>query len=595
MKFIRRALGDELSARDEFYGLPPPASPIEVPSHAPRHFLLKRERENYLDILRVRVLINSTVTINDRLPVELLVAIMKLVQDMDENWWRMLQVCRRWFVIGASAPGLWTHPRVGTNGSFLSTCLDRSRGLPLNLYVVEGIPSVPEDLPQRLQLHASQIVRLRVDLPYREWGDGPESPGRRLLSLMGTPMPNLQILKVSAGTREVVNDVPECEPKLVLSAERFPKLCELYLRRVHLSYDSSALRHLKVFQYRQVAGIIPPLSYLRLAIMLRKCKLVDNLVLENILNDTPIAPIDFNSSNINRIELSATLSKITLVLHAPLLNSLLALLKIPPAARVRIVRTTGGEPSNDELATGVRAVLPQDRLGTLPILRDVTHVEVFSFKHKSVLTGSAPALSLGGEIELALQVGRGGEPRIASMIREKKRRPRPPHALPPSLPDLVDIFGGSPVEDLSIRIDETMLAQADWSAILAAFPALRSLTVSVLALDRTDRNVDMNSVDELLHVVQGLETKVQEQPPRMVCHGLRRLHFEGFGPYDHTFLDRLVGCINRRKEAQTELEELIFTKNNMRSNNGPEIKSLFENTLSAIVQDVIYHNHWADL
>ncbi len=80
-------------------------------------------------------------TVN-QLPNEILLVIFTFVQaaveeDAAPDWLAVLLVCRRWFVVAATARQLWRELIVGKSLNFLRTGLIRSKGLTIGVSVIE--------------------------------------------------------------------------------------------------------------------------------------------------------------------------------------------------------------------------------------------------------------------------------------------------------------------------------------------------------------------------------------------------------------------------------------------------------------------------
>ena len=410
-------------------------------------------------VLVISALLNSLVAVN-RIPLELLVKIMLHVQaDCADpsGWLHFLLVCRHWFVVASTTPGLWTDLWVHTRFNYLLTGFMRSKTHPVDVSALSS-----NTVPALLEVttpHTYRLRRLRLNEITFEHYDSVVSP-----FLGASSMPALQALHL---TRAHITNVPQ-EPVILLPSERYPRLKDLNLSSVQLSPTSSIFPQLTRLVLDRWRSIDPPLYVNALIGMLRLCVNLKMLVIKKVAAKT--VPDQASDS---RPPVHLPRMRDFVVDATPeVIKRILSTFSFPPTACISVVWEIF--PTNnwtDTVLQGMRSVLPTNR-ASLPILQHVTELDFTSTASQQVFIATAP-------------IPRGWSPdaqppRISLSMEVTKIPPRvgdPITFVPLEMQDFFDIFGHAPLRSLTMQCAGgiQVMMMAAWDQLYERFPDLHTL------------------------------------------------------------------------------------------------------------------------
>ncbi|KAJ8501453.1 hypothetical protein ONZ51_g623 [Trametes cubensis] len=554
--------------RAPYYGLPPPEgmSMIRLPLDAEqRSYLTERSRSSDSDsIYSINTLLNTSAPIN-RLPVELLVMIMKWVQVVvgcrDKaavEWLSMLLVCRHWFVVASTGPRLWYALWAGSSLNLLRTGLARSK--ETEILIVLKRPSALGGALECITPHAHRIRHLFLS-------NVPQVDAPLLSQFMRISMPALAtfhalVSKTVADLSDVLID---------LTPEAHPSLIDLHVGGVHLS-PSPVFRQLRSFRFSGCFGLAPHLRVNKFLDILRNC--INAVVLD-------ISDVFCRGSRqpppALRRSAQVVLSKLAMgyiKVQAGTIRHILSAFVLPASAHALMMWATDEVSTEDELGSGFCAVMPNDRSG-LPILRVATHLEVKACRYHRRLIATAPTLSSENALRLL--------PGIILAINASKAPLRVA-----GLEDVLDICRTMPLETASLKLTPFLTEELNWDTFLFPFRGLR-----VLTLINRARSGEAGGVRRLLRALE--PDHVPNGTPAedgVLCPRLRIVRIEGFDACLADIPAAVLECVQKRKDALGQgdgLEKLELHFRGFKSKEGFERqKQLFMSKVLELVRQASF-------
>ena len=422
----------------------------------------------------ISALINASAPIN-RLPHEILLQIFFVLQvitgkNAPPAWTVVLLVCRRWFVVAATAPHFWRDLVVGKSLNLLRTGLIRSKGLSIGVSIIKR-----DALPETAQALLPQLSRLRslfiksVHQRHKE----------HVRSLMQRPMPLLEHFTAVVElpmTWTITDENPSLSiDRMPLTVDMFPKLQSLTVERITVPPTPDA-----VYQRLTALHIRDPefQPYDTLVEVLRSCVNVQGLGLEldaSGFNPDPIGLIH----NTEKVVLPK-LRTFRLYGWPWFLRDILHTIAIPTTLVDLSIQLCC--PPYDRVAReqSISAILPGNYETELPIFSSVTEVHAQGRESEDVFTAYAPASDSSfarRRLFLRIPILHKMEPDLHSMFDEMGNVERP-NVVTRSLRQL-SIFSVSPVETLYIDIEASKVECVAWRGVFAHFPLLRELDITV--------------------------------------------------------------------------------------------------------------------
>ncbi|KAI0738623.1 hypothetical protein C8Q80DRAFT_1124750 [Daedaleopsis nitida] len=423
----------------------------------------------------------------------------------------LLTVCRHWFVVAATTPRLWCSIHLNSRRTLcVRTALARSKNCPINVTITA------EMTPALMDLLEPHVHRLRGFLPGVVLGEHE----RRFFALMqNRTMAILEslwayVMKPEGGSSALMEFPPE----------RFPRLTTLSLHFIHISPSAPIFQQLTQLELSGRLG--PDFRSFHLAQVLHSCVNLQKLhILFLALSDHDDRHRPTTTPH--RVTLTQlTYLSLECVTHT--MRSVLDAIVIPPTASVSLCRTAPSGPAGVDLQGGMRLAIPDDR-SSLPILGRINSVSAQMLPDKYQLRGSIVGsidpyvYTLGPRITLELGMGpfRGGEELTL--------------LFPPGAHDLVNVFGGSPIECLDVRATDDRMSTFDWNTTFAAFPNLRILDIS--------GSVQADYISLVFAALQPNGTVDEERVPCPVLETMRfsNMRMQSFG------VDGIVTCLERRR------------------------------------------------
>ncbi|KAI0643426.1 hypothetical protein C8Q79DRAFT_179085 [Trametes meyenii] len=538
--------GDVLRAdllQGPYYGLPPvdrdSLSSVVQSASTDEFFNLLAERKHRLEqeLLAINALHNAyRAPINYKLPAEILVLIMRSVQALYEMshpllWLPILEVCRYWFVVGASTPQLWCTVWRGTNLAFLRTTLARSKEAPLvvrlrNFKTLSQTMSALTPYAHRIREFTFPQVVLSSNVSC-------------LVKFLDRSMPALEKLHLHmpglpVGDREDV---------IQLSLDRLPRLVELSVTGVRFQ-PFPRLRQLRLLHW---SGPAPGSTLDTLTAILRECVLVEELHLINVYreddsgilaSDSSVSPIAL--PKLQRFRITSPEQRV--------IKRVLSSIIFPPTAHVRAIWSIKSRTPDEQLNPGFYAILPFDLSG-LPLLSGLTKAQVQLYSHRRSLIASAATdldlYSVEGGPGPSLAVQLDNSVRINAMALN-------------GVDDVLDICRISPLQELRLQMEAPKTQHVDWTALFARLPMLRRLVVHALESPR-----DNVSHDRLLRSLNPKFVPGDARgDERLVCPALCAIQFVGFDGLPGTnLLENLRDMLAERKAfrgTEKALDNLSF-------------------------------------
>ncbi|KAI0685660.1 hypothetical protein C8T65DRAFT_165065 [Cerioporus squamosus] len=506
--------GDEVVLRAEnlqgpFYGL----QPLDITTADTSPQFLIRLNDLPRHFAGISALLNSRAPVN-QLPNEILLAIFTFLQatvqeDAAPDWLAVLLVCRRWFVVAATAPQLWRELVVGKSLKLLRTGLVRSKGLTFGVSVIkrDAVPATARTLLP----HVHRLHRLLVSSIHQRHK-------AYFVALMQRSMAALKSL--TAIVEEPVSWSVNAEnPSLTitwmpLSVDKFPKLRSLAVEKIFIPPSPDA-----VYQRLTVLRLLKPgiRDHREFEQILRSCHNVEELDLDL---DGTAGHADPNLEKIRLPKLRA----IRLAGWRWALNDVFKTIAIPPTASLDI-HLSG--PDDDVLREeSISAILPEDYPTSLPIFSSVTEVHAQARQSEDIVVAYAPAPAESMEAERR---------RLSLRMPVNHKKGEDPQTVKRSLRKL-SVFAAAPVESLSIDIEAKLVDYVSWPTVLGHFPLLRKLTVTVQGGSPQPSRVLLALASPASNAAaqDGHETAT-DGAARLLCPRLRLrvLHMHGFRSTSH--------------------------------------------------------------
>ncbi|KAJ8501455.1 hypothetical protein ONZ51_g628 [Trametes cubensis] len=456
-----------------YYGLP---SVEDRPGHP------ETTRATGPETLRLRALHNSFVPVN-QLPPELLIMVMSCVQyspfyyqNHNERWCTILEVCRHWFVVGATAPWLWRTISPRTNIRYAWITLARSKQATIAVAVYKPHHLTSCVLLAGITPHAHRLRELfLVELSIRD---------KEPLSRIMEDLPMLEVLRVSlqlfrsgsALDREIIRGVQ-------LTPGRFPRLRSLSARGVYLP-NSTVWQQLDTL----CLGGCPGMSLESLVAMVQGCIQIVQLEITNskgsAVGPDDQSPVSQTSSSWTRqyVVPLPKLRKLHVRMEPRVIKHILSAILLPSTAQVAIEWVVDETSTEDELALGILAAMPDDLGCHMPILQseDTKEGELRLFCQQRILslrsTVHRHALRDGFNTS-GCPDGTDSPSFSFDMYNADIRQWGAfDNALP--MEDILTILHKAPLEALHVEISASEANLIDWRALLHPIHALRELTIS---------------------------------------------------------------------------------------------------------------------
>ncbi|EIW52531.1 uncharacterized protein TRAVEDRAFT_24040 [Trametes versicolor FP-101664 SS1] len=484
-----------------------------------------------------------------RLPEDVLVQIFRdvhaLRDDWEEcyQWYRLLWVCQAWRAIVCDFPALWNDIKVSKDfsQSYLEASLKYSKDSPIDVSIQGTTPAQNAVVIGLLLPHVARIHILYTS----GMGDADDMALRQLLS---QKMPILDKISaniktksrpmgpynVPAHTRIDGLHTPEEAFVWDLRPEQFPALRELYLGTGIMLLDSfpifPALKRLELVELRH--GSMDIVQFARLLAQLTE------------LEELCIYRFRPTITNVQSpMTLPPSLRKLSVQDNAYYTAPFLASFHIPAhvdlkIARLRDYMDLGDFPENGwELTPFVHDALPSD-VGTLPIIKDVTSLEVRHYMMSTYsLRGATPA---GHTVRLT-----------GHLMEDWPREYKDLH----SFLELVEVFGDADICTLFLNGNNcTEIDADDWEEALSTWPGLERITIAQTdSLTRFDARLSL--LDALLppEFAEGEDPEDTMPVPWLKILTITSLAFR---QEDVELAEALASCLKERKDAGFPLHRL---------------------------------------
>ncbi|RPD55266.1 hypothetical protein L226DRAFT_493382 [Lentinus tigrinus ALCF2SS1-7] len=522
--------------------------------------LLIRVDDVRRDLLSICALANASAAANT-LPNEILLSIFLHIQGMVEegtapHWPAVLLVCRRWFVVAATAPQLWRELVVGKSLNLLRTGIVRSKGLTLRVFATHR--DAVAEVAQTITPHVHRIQTLSFSSIHQRHKTD-------VASLLQHPMPALERLNAIIET-PVTYIITQDDPWLgidnvPLTRENFPKLRSLVVERIIVRPSSAIYQQLSVLHLLTLEGRL--FDYCELRKILRTCQNVEDLALEFTFRR------DEDDLDRDQVVLPR-LRKLHLSGSRVFLHDILETIATPETADSELAIHLS-DAKHDYIARkeGISSALPQDYQTLLPIFSAITEVHAQARQSEEILLAYAPAAdgATHGCRRLSLRMP----------VYETSKAPPDGELRSPDLYSLplrdLRVFSSAPVETLRIDTEAEHVHYVHWPAILEHFPLLRALSVTVCdypgdtlpvlyAIRPTSPSLEVTAYGETLsHPAQ-----------RAPCSRLRTLRMSRFRAtrdpfnYSEPWAERKVEIVpavaeclvSRARDGCETLEELVL-------------------------------------
>ncbi|KAI0325391.1 hypothetical protein GY45DRAFT_250457 [Cubamyces sp. BRFM 1775] len=531
-------------------------------------------KSHSLALLSRNALRNSAAVIN-RLPIELLVNIMELVQVVTGlgsfgpiHWLRLLRVCRHWFVVGATAPALWSRIFVRKSLNYARIALARSKKATVSCSIYN-----PYLVSKALPLLLPHIYRLRELV--LDWEDISYIDSNQFLAFLGEGMPALEVLTTRmrcyrASSVATLTD----QARISFTSVRFPRLRDLTITGAYVA-KSSIWEQLHTLCLKECLEMSMDL----LTETLTECK---NIVRLEIL-DTTMLPEQGRAPALLHSRSLAPLPKLQelriRVAQTWAIKHVLSVVLIPASAQVTLEWFLHNGTSKTDIKAGLLAGLPDD-FSSLPILASeyTTQAEVeLSYEQRSLKLTRVEALEEGTGAEHAPVSGS-----ISMSVCSRNVL----HAN-----DALEIMQKAPLETLRIALGGFRLEYIDWRALFQPFDALHRLTVVV----HTGRILYpiIRTLFSALDVQNGEGGRSQFRG--VPCPSLRYLRLEGIETTcDSRHREELAyarECLLRRQMLldRTTLDELVLVVSTQ--DRFEECRRLAADLLAPVVGSLEYHRN----
>ncbi|KAI0635463.1 hypothetical protein C8Q77DRAFT_707968 [Trametes polyzona] len=421
----------------------------------------------------------------DKLPTELLATIFSILRTIPRSpsWVRVLLVCRHWYEVACSSPGLWT-PLVCNRRctvQVLQVLLSRSAALSLQL---------------SLDLHAAYVGVMLAALH-------PHTDRLQSLALRFSPAQlddlGRHLTAVSHATTALdLHCLTDQAPLFPFNPEAFPLLRTLRATQVlprpqrpmHGGITRLELTQIwhaprtedEQWQYDLLSSIasLPDLEYLVLQDALPPCIVAGGAGMRSV-----------TLPSLRALQLSETIEDIRLFLHY---------VAVPPDARVAIIARTDGSMWEPDVAGVWLAILPENVSENLPMIPESRALRLFAgHNHKGPLALSGSALVETGDLDepaWAIILPDCGEILSDAVFHALNDLPR---VVPP--PTLVHL-------ELHIA-PRIFIFDVNWTAVLSSLPHLRSLVIgSLWKAERVITSLYQNR--DVLPELQSLELCLEE-------------------------------------------------------------------------------------
>ncbi|KAJ8501447.1 hypothetical protein ONZ51_g625 [Trametes cubensis] len=511
------------SMQAPYYGLPPldAASITNAPVDSEQRASLLERRHGYeLAICSTNALLNAGVPIN-RLPLELLVAIMTWAQvgyaEMGAplEWLSLLLVCRYWFFVASSTPKLWYYLWAGPGLNFLRTGLARSKRT--KIFVAVGHPGVVASALACIAPHAHRIQHLWLY-------NVPQADATLLLEFIRQPLPALE--SFHATVSKTLLDPSDA--LIELTPENHPRLNIVAVNGVILR-PSPVFRQLQTLSFSGCLGIAPEEPTIgNLLDILKDCVNAVTVHVADVFCKDAYHPPQALPSGA-RIELPK-LALCYLNTETDIFRHILSTFIFPAAAHVAMVLAIDDNTVNDELALGLRAIMPEDRSGLLA-LQTATHVEIKANHYQRSLFASTPSLASQNILSLLPGISMTVDAISEALDVE-------------GLEDVQDICRAMPLETITITLESHIARRVNWRTFLAPFRGLRALTLIGIG-----RHSD--GAASLLDALASEHPSSDGTPDEggVLCPELRSLRIEGFNAQSCNIPATVLGCVMKRMMA----------------------------------------------
>ncbi|OSD01886.1 hypothetical protein PYCCODRAFT_454109 [Trametes coccinea BRFM310] len=439
--------------------------------------LLDMERERYAEVIALRSLLNSSITIN-QLPNELLAEILLHVRSGDLStlrWLNLLLVCRHWFYVIATTPSFWSFLPFYNNANLLRTGLARSKGTSVDVSCSHtfGDDAFLSETFALIQPHTTRLRSLKFEC------HSPEA-ALRLHNFFGShSMPRLQKLKL-----RLLSRAQPMQPPLPL--QQFPDLQQVDLVGFYIPPSPSFLQQLRVVDYTEnfmrtgsdVAALVN---------MVRNLVNVEELRLARAASraSANVAIVDVASPAEGRVTLH-NLRSLRMIMETPIIRQLLSNIVVPPTSRVML---TANYPRDHPDLPSILQMLPHDKTICLPVLSQLVSatVKIYYDLRGLEVTGLTSLLSDDGFGPQNLDF-------ICSAVSMDTSQVRTAVDVMDALRAMEDAVK---LQALTIKCHTISVFGAAWQACFHAHPMLCDLTLRI----RLDE-LDMNSAE---HVMQQLD------------------------------------------------------------------------------------------
>ncbi|KAI0325385.1 hypothetical protein GY45DRAFT_250235 [Cubamyces sp. BRFM 1775] len=427
------------------------------------------------DISSLRAHHNSLVPIN-QLPPELLIMIMSWVQYSPfyyqyhyAGWSEILEVCRHWFVVGATAPSLWRTISPGTKINHAWVTLARSKQATIAVAVASQHGLTRCALLAGITPHAHHLRELYLtELSFCN---------KELLAEVMKCMPMLEVLRVSlqlfrSGSvldRDIIRGMQ-------LTPTQFPRLRRVSARGIYLP-DATVWQQLHTLCLDGCLGI----SLDSLISMVQGCTHIVQLDISNSTvfpeGEGPVSPAP--PSWIGYKIPLRKLQKLNIGMEPWVTKRILSAIIIPSTAQVTLDCVMKETSTEAELTSGFLAAMPDDLSG-MPILQSKHMIQgvsrVLGQRRSLSLHSNTHYHSLWDKIDIS-DTPESDEARGPSFsFNLYNDRLRMYNSL--LIDDVLTIMHHAPLETFHVELSASKANLVDWRALLRPLNLLRELTVS---------------------------------------------------------------------------------------------------------------------
>ncbi|KAI0650394.1 hypothetical protein C8Q79DRAFT_382809 [Trametes meyenii] len=316
-------------------------------------------------------------------------------------------------------------------------------------------------------------------------------------------------------------------PTLSLTATRFPYLKKLHLDGIAITMDPGEPfpPFLRALTMKNYPGVERCVSLTRFVHALQGCSCLEIIDIHNIGYMFSHQPQDSLQPQLLR-----ALKSFVVADQPAFVSTFLGYLRIPATANVHITADVKGAYEADFGKTFAK-LLPGGP-STLPILKEITSIEVTLTENTYRLIGQAPMrnsfiVEVNLDVEMRLGIMKHGQA-YESVVR-----------------NLGHVFYNSPVTVAAFIGNLSRISLESWCGSLCALPSLLKLKVDDFGDDS----------DAALRLFEALTLPRTSNDARVICPHLQILSVRG-ATYTTPLLEGIDGCVERRAEVGSRLQQV---------------------------------------